>query len=250
MVNLDELVTSGVQPHPPLVVVYGPPGVGKSTAVADLDGALWIDCENGTKFLPVKRVVPTKGFAQVLDIVRAVRDQAGSYKGLVIDGIDSLERLIWDMVATGQNAVNIESIPYGRGYKLAVSHWRDLLQAIEQVQGKGLPVVLIGHETSAKVEDPTGPTYDRTSPRLHKDVVSLLTERSDAVLHARLKTATRTTQDGRTLAVGVGQQGGDRVFVAVGSPAVIAKNRLGIEAGEHPLSWKTFVSLMKIGGSV
>ena len=89
MVDLDKLVTNGVQPHPPMVVVYGPPGVGKSTAVADLDGALWIDCENGTKFLPVKRVVPTGGFNQVLDIVRAVRDKAGTYKGLVIDGIDS-----------------------------------------------------------------------------------------------------------------------------------------------------------------
>lgn len=247
MVDLDKLVVEGVQPHPPLVLLFGPPGVGKSTAVSDLEGALWIDCENGTRFLPVKRVVPT-GYAQVLDIVRAVRDKPQAYKGLVIDGIDSLERLVWDHVADTNGATNIESIPYGRGYKLAVGHWRDLLTAIEQVQAKGLPVVLIGHETSTKVEDPTGPTYDRISPRLHKDIVSLLTERSDAVLHARLKTATRTTQDGRTLAVGVGQQGGDRVFTAVGSPAVIAKNRLGIAAGEHPLSWKTFVGLMQIGG--
>ena len=247
VIDLDKIVIDGVQPHPPLVIFYGPGGVGKSTAVSDLEGALWIDCENGTKFLPVKRVVPT-GYPQVLDIIRAVREKSDSYKGLVIDGIDSLERMVWDHVASANGVTNVESIPYGRGYKLAVTHWRDMLHAIEQVQGKGLPVVLIGHETSIKVEDPTGPTYDRISPRLHRDIVNLLTERSDAVVHARLKTATRTTQDGRTLAVGVGQQGGDRVFTAVGSPAVIAKNRLGIEAGEHPLSWKTFVSLMKIGG--
>ncbi|HQL76434.1 MAG TPA: AAA family ATPase, partial [Phycisphaerae bacterium] len=89
--------------------------------------------------------------------------------------------------------------------------------------------------------------YDRYSPRLHKHVTALITEWADAVLFATRKIITKTEETGfnreRTIAAGLGKDGGERILRCVGSPACVAKNRYGLPA-ELPLSWPALMQAM------
>jgi len=92
-----------------------------------------------------------------------------------------------------------------------------------------------------------GKPDDRYSPRLHKHVTALLTEWSDAVLFATRRIITKTEDGGfgreRTIAAGLGKDGGERILRTVGSPACVAKNRYGLPA-ELPLSWPALMTAL------
>ena len=137
---------------------------------------------------------------------------------------------------------------YQRGYVHALTHWRKVVDALNALRlDKGMAVILIAHAKVEKFEDPEATTYDRYSPRLHKHASALLTEWCDAVIFATRRYRTETEDTGfgrtRTIAVGVGAEGGERILRCVGSPACIAKNRFGLPA-ELPLSWNALMAAL------
>jgi hypothetical protein len=110
-----------------------------------------------------------------------------------------------------------------------------------------MAVILIAHAKVEKFDDPESNAYDRYSPRLHKHAGGLITEWVDAVLFATRKFRTQTEERGfgreRTIAVGLGADGGERILRCVGSPACTAKNRYGLPA-ELPLSFAALLAAM------
>ena len=112
---------------------------------------------------------------------------------------------------------------------------------------RGMCVILLAHAKVEKFEDPEHSSYDRYSPRLHKHATALITEWADAVLFATRKIITKTEDGGfgrdRTIAAGLGKDGGERVLRTVGSPACVAKNRYDLPA-ELPLSWPALMQAM------
>ena len=74
-----------------------------------------------------------------------------------------------------------------------------------------------------------------------------MTEWVDAVLFATRKFRTETEDAGfgreRTIAVGIGKDGGERILRTVGGPACVAKNRYNLPF-ELPLSWEAFVNAL------
>ncbi|MBR0283530.1 MAG: AAA family ATPase, partial [Oscillibacter sp.] len=49
-------ITSGVVRRAQKVVIYGPEGIGKSTLASKFPNPLFIDTENGTQHMDVRRV--------------------------------------------------------------------------------------------------------------------------------------------------------------------------------------------------
>lgn len=89
---------------------------------------------------------------------------------------------------------------------------------------------------------------DSDSSRMCRGVI--LTEWADAVLFATRKIITKTEEGGfgreRTIAAGLGKDGGERILRTVGSPACVAKNRYGLPA-ELPLSWPALMQALAAG---
>ena len=140
---------------------------------------------------------------------------------------------------------------YAKGYIHALTHWRRLLGDLNTLRTqRGMCVILLAHARVEKFEDPESSAYDRYSPRLHKHVTALLTEWADAVLFATRRIITKTEEGGfgreRTIAAGLGKDGGERVLRTVGSPACVAKNRYGLPA-ELPLSWPALMQALAAG---
>jgi hypothetical protein len=165
----------------------------------------------------------------------------------VIDSLDWLERLVFDRLCSEHNTTSIEQVAggYSKGYTLALSLWREIIEHLNALRNeRGMVVLLIAHSKVERFEDPESSPYDRYSPRLHKHSAALVSEWCDAVLFATRKIRTQSEDAGfnrkRTIAHAIGKGGGERILRCVGGPSCVAKNRYGI-VDELPLSWAAFV---------
>src|SRR5690606_1963689 len=126
--------------------IYGPDGVGKSTFGADAPSPIFLGTEKGTANLDVARFPSPQHFKEVLQAIEELRTSKHEFETLVIDSLDWLESLVWEQVCTEHNWRTIEDPGYGKGYVVAVSEWKKMMQALSRLRDeRGLNIVLIGH---------------------------------------------------------------------------------------------------------
>ena len=248
--GLMDRIQSGRKPMAPRLMVYGTEGIGKSTLAANAPKPIFVQTEDGLGEIACDKFPLAGTVEDVLDALGELAAADHEYQTVVIDSLDWLERLIWDAVCREYGATSIEKADggYQRGYVHSLTHWRKVIDALGDLRAnRGMVAILIAHAKVEKFEDPESSSYDRYAPRLHKHACALLTEWSDAVLFATRKFRTETEDKGfgreRTIATGVGVDGGERVLRCVGSPACVAKNRYGLPA-ELPLSWPALVDAL------
>ena len=243
---LDSIKT-GREARPPRIMIYGSEGVGKSTFGASAPKPVFIQTEDGLGEIDCAKFPLAKSVSEVLAELTALRDERHDFQSVVIDSADWLERLIFEEVCREYGVRSIEKADggYGRGYTHALTHWRKIVQLLEELRDKrGMLVILVAHARIERFEDPENAAYDRYTPRLHKHAASLLSEWVDAVLFANKKLRVQKENAGfageRSIAAPIGADGGERIVRTVGSPACIAKNRFGLPP-ELPLSWQAFI---------
>ena len=240
-------IQTGKQSLPPRLLVYGTEGVGKSTLAAGAPKPIFIQTEDGLSEIACSRFPLAKSVDEVLAALAGLVTEEHGFNTVVIDSLDWLERLIWDAVCREYGVESIEKADggYQRGYVHALSYWRRVIDGLDLLRSRGMISILIAHAKVEKFEDPEAAPYDRYSPRLHKHAGALITEWSDAVLFATRKIRTESQDTGfdrtRTIAVGLGKDGGDRVLRTVGGPSCVAKNRYSLPA-ELPLSWPALLA--------
>ncbi|MFV0489435.1 MAG: ATP-binding protein [Vibrio fluvialis] len=209
---------------------------------------IFIQTEDGLDEIECDRFPLATKHDEVTAALKTLVNEKHDYETIVIDSLDWLERLVWDKLCEQYAVASIEKVDggYARGYMLALSLWREVLDILNCLRNRGMVVVLIAHSKVERFEDPESSPYDRYSPRLHKHASALINEWCDAVLFATRKMRTQSEDGGfnrkRTIAHAVGKDGGERIMRAYGSPSRVAKNRYGI-AEELPLSWNAFVDV-------
>jgi len=246
MTNLLVTIQSGRQSRPPRVLLYGVEGIGKSSFGSQAPKPIFIQTEDGLDEINCDRFPLATTFDEVISALKTLQSESHDYESVVIDSLDWLERLVWDKLCEQYAVASIEKVDggYARGYMLALSLWREVLDLLNALRNRGMVVILIAHSKVERFEDPESSPYDRYSPRLHKHAGALINEWCDAVLFATRKMRTQSEDGGfnrkRTIAHAIGKDGGERIMRAYGSPSCVAKNRYGI-AEELPLSWPAFV---------
>jgi len=246
-------IQSGKQPMPPRIEVYGQEGIGKSTFGASAPKAIFIPTEDGQSEIDCHRFPLAKNFSDVIGSLQALQQETHDFQTVVIDSSDWLERLIFDEVCREYGVRSIEKADYARGYTHALTHWRKVIQLLDNLRSsKGMACILIAHCCVEKFDDPETAAYDRYTPRLHKHANALISEWVDAVLFATRRFRTQKEDAGfgreRTFAAPVGTDGGERIIRTVGGPACVAKNRFNLPA-ELPLSWEAFMTAMAANGT-
>lgn len=247
-----EQIHTGKRVAPPRLLLYGVEGIGKSTFAAQAPKPIFISTEDGLNEIDCDSFPLAKKLTDVESYLSALATEPHEYQTVVIDSCDWLEQLIWDDLCRINNAATIEKIDggYGKGYIAALRFWRELIDRLSVLHHKRkMAVILIAHAKVERFEDPETNPYDRYSPRLHKLANAAITEWADAVLFATRSFRTETKEMGfgkqRTIAVGIGKDGGKRVIRTVGGPACIAKNRYNLPY-EIDLSWDVFVNSLSI----
>ncbi len=248
MSDIMKSIVSGMTAGPRRTMIYGPHGVGKSTLAANSDSPIFLSTEDGLADIECESFPMLTSLSDFNATLRALCTEDHSYRTVVIDSLDWLERLIWTEALLDTEYKNIADVPYGRGYANAIPLWDSVLKVLTWLRAtKDMNIVMISHAKIARFEDPEQESYDRYSPKLHKAASALCQEWSDEVLFATYKTYTKQNDEGfnRKRVVGIGA--GERVLRTTDRPAHVAKNRLGLP-DEIPMTWEAYSGYFKALG--
>ena len=237
---MEQLITN-TTPAPPKVIIYGRPGIGKSTLAAKA-GALVVDCEDGLGLVQGAVRTPYRNSWTLIrsDIMELCSvELPPSVKAIAIDTLDWLVRRIEEYVVIdlgGKEATDPARLlgTLGRahgGYFVARNMVTniisvELLPALSHIASRGYPVILLAHAENVADITPEGTSEKRAGPDLPDYVRPLFTEWADAILYARWYGAERGVQ-------------------CIENNIAVCKNRFGMEQ-DMPLDWPTLASAMYI----
>jgi hypothetical protein len=201
---LDRLVKGRVA-KPAYLLVYGTPGVGKSTFASTAPDPLFIDADNRTGHLDVNRITP-KSWADILEILAAVHTGELPCKTLVVDTLDHAEMALHAHLCKAAGVTNLEEIGggYGKGAVAALAQWRYFALECERIRKAGKNVVLLAHTQLKVLQNPLGEDYARHEIKLDKKAHGFLREKVDAVGFADFEVFAKKSRDGKVKATGTG----------------------------------------------
>jgi hypothetical protein len=232
--DLTSITMSGMDRLPPRIVLHGPQGIGKTTFAAEAPVPVFIPTEDGLAGVNVPAFPLCTDFGQVKEALAVLQEK--EYRTIVIDSADWLEALIHKHTAAEHSKDNIEAFGYGKGYVLALQHWRELLKILDWYRRKGTTIIFLCHSEIRRFDSPDAESYDRYFLKLHKSAAALLTEWADIVAFANWLVLTTESDQGfgqkRVRGIGNGQ----RVLHLEERPSHIAKSRYRLPA-QVELEW-------------
>jgi len=225
-----------ITPAPPKLIVYGPPGIGKTTFAASANAVL-LDCENGAG--AVAGLTRTPYLQTWQEMRKWLQELAGLDKqqapdAVAVDTLDWMIQRITEHVVidldgkSPKEITNTIGSSHGGYYKAReiVQNivYRDLLPMLNAIADQGVAIILLAHAANTKITTPEGFDVRLAGPDLPHWIAPPFIEWADGVLYA--------CRDGE-----------NRILKTEGSNIVLAKNRYSLPP-ELPLSWPALMQAM------
>jgi hypothetical protein len=216
----------------PKGIVYGPPGVGKTTFGANTSRPLIVDCENGAAHVRCDRTPYLADWPSIQQWLAALAGGGHDYGTVVVDSVDWLLRRAEEHVSGVDGSLmgmkqtlNRSHGGYGNGKQVLRNYvYQYLLPTLDKMVNAGIAVVLLAHATRREITTIDGVTFEKSAPEIHPDLANTMIEWSDFVGAARLS-------------------GESRELILCETNQLLAKNRYGITTA-LPLSWPALVGAM------
>ncbi len=214
----------------PKGIVYGPPGVGKTT-FGIASGGIVLDAENG---IPNGVQCLHTPYLKEWPDIRAFLEYLVSCSelpaALIVDTIDWVLRRMEEHVSGTDSTVKGLSATlnkahggYGNGKQVLQNYaFQYLLPMLDTLCNRGVAIILLAHATRRELTAVDGAVYERSMPQIHHAIADTMIEWSDFV----------------GAAVKVSNQ---RQLILQETNQLVAKNRYGVSQ-PVPLDWNTFVS--------
>ncbi len=217
---------------PPITLIYGVDGVGKTSLAAEWPDPLYLHTEGEEP--PDDVEMPTPGviesFDELLGIFSELLTEDHDRKTVIVDSLDGLEPLVWAATCARLKINSIEEAGYGKGYVEADAEWTDFLRAVAALKARGIAVVMLAHPEITRFDSPTTDPYSRYGIKLHKRAGALVREKSDIVGFVNYRISLKEKDVGFNKKVGHAEGGGDRQIHLEERPGFLAKNRYNMEA--------------------
>jgi len=226
---LPSVVLTQTSMRAPKGIVYGPPGVGKTTFGSGTHKPIILDCENGCAHVSCDRTPYLPDWVSIQPWLAALAAGDHGYGTVVVDSVD------WLLRRAEEHVSGVDGTPMGMKQTLNRSHggygngkqvlrnyvYQYLLPTLDRLVNSGVAVVLLAHATRRDITTIDGVTFEKSAPEIHPDLVNTMIEWSDFVGVARINDQSRE-------------------LILYETNQLLAKNRYGIEA-PLPLSWQSFL---------
>lgn len=225
-------IIKGKKKKPFKAIIYGPPGIGKSTLASKFGNPLFINLENGIHHLDVHSLdtIP-KDYVQLDECLKfsyITRD----YDTIVFDGLMHMEDILMDVVIKDfakqdrSKAINaIGDISHGRGYQALNSKWRSLVSIFDSINKSGKNIIITGHSQTITFRNPLGEDFDRYTLNITKGGASVICSAMDAIFLMDWERFIETPGKGDLGGKSKGRGDGTRIVYTEERPAFVAKNR-------------------------
>lgn len=233
-------IIKGKQKQPFNVILFGTPGVGKSTWASKSPKPIFLGFEE-TSELEVDRFQIPKSYAEFVNQLDHLAQSTADYKTVVIDSIDTVERALHQQIREKEDGKPLAKCMggYAAAYDYAESRLKidvkDKLKFLRDV--KGMNVILLGHVMTKTKTDPIQAlTYDAHQPNLHHKAQSLFVDWAQCCFFATYVTS--PVKDGNSDKV-FSHSSGKRKLLCEERPGVYAKNRYNLPY-EMPFEFDVF----------
>lgn len=234
-------VQKGATPRPHRIVLYGVEGVGKTTFAALAPRPIFLGTEEGAGALSIDRFPRPERWADLLESVDVLTNEAHQYETLALDSADWAEPLIWSHVCERDSKASIEAYGFGKGYIEALGEVRLFLSALERLQAKrAMNVILIAHAHLKMLKNPGGDDFERWTLKLNEKAGGALREWAETVLFANFETFVKDNANERKIGFSTGR----RLLYTTKTAAFEAKNRYALPE-ELELSWEAFAKAVE-----
>lgn len=236
---LDKVVKT--KPKSARILLYGRPGIGKSSFAASFPSPLFLLTEE-TGLTGIQALPLATTFKEFWDNVKELLEVSDlPFKTLVIDSVSQLDALITDHILEKEVTKNSKPATlssacggFGAGFQKAAQLHRALKSMLDRFQDKGVTVIYISHMAVKTHRAPDVSEYDvYTIVANHDKTREVYIDTCDAVLFCRIKSYTDELENGRTLIKSTDQ----RIMMCGVNDVNVSKNRFGMP-NEIPMSYE------------
>jgi hypothetical protein len=213
---------------PPVIVVYGVDGIGKSSLAAEADDIVYLHTKG--ERMPSGVEVPSEEITDYPQLMSAVDDIIAGphdFKWLVIDSVDGIEPIVWAETCWRCEFSSIEKPGFGKGYVEADKEWQDFLDLIGKLPPLGIGVIMLAHPTVERFDSPMTDPYTMYTIKLQKRANALVREKADIVAFMNYRVSVKEKEVAQNKTVSHAE-GKTRAIYLNGSPSYNAKNRYGM----------------------
>jgi len=228
-------LTTTTAVHPPRILIYGPPGLGKTTLASEFPSPVIMNLEGGVpadvRILTLGNPEDLQEWPDVIARLTALYTQEHDYRTLITDSLDRLETLAQRHVCKVNKWASIEDAGFGKGYVLASEILRNYLEGCNALRIKrGMNIIYIAHSTVNRFDDPQSAPYSKYDIRLNKHVNAMFEDDVDGIFFVNQDVSVASEEVGFGKTVKRAEGGGFRWIYAEARPAFNAKNRYGMPA--------------------
>lgn len=150
MITLPKTIIASTEVDPKLMLLYGPPKVGKTTILAALPNCLILDAEDGSDYVSALKV-KINSIEDLREVSASVIAAGRPYDFVALDTITAAEgwceergRILYKASVIGKNFVgkSILELPDGSGYFWLRKAFDEVMEAIIPMAKR---VILLGH---------------------------------------------------------------------------------------------------------
>ncbi len=162
-----------------IILLYGPPKIGKSTLASQFDKPLFLATEAGLNALEVYQV-PVATWDKFLAACKEIAAGGHDFKTIIVDTVDNLFKACSEHVRKKNNIQHESDLDWGKGWQLVRDEFS---RALTKLSLLPYGLVMISHSEFIEIKTRTA-TITKAVPTLQRSAREIVVKMSDIILYA------------------------------------------------------------------